>query len=478
MSKNTRKPPLVSKGISKTSKTVPIPKHLEQINLWAAGMDIGATSHFVAVPEGCSETSVREFKTFTSDLYALADWLKECGIQTIAMESTGVYWLPVYEILEEKGFEVKLVDARKVKNVSGRKSDVLDCQWVQQLHTYGLLTGAFRPTDEVCELRAYIRQRSMLVTSASRHIQQMQKALTQMNLQLHHVISDVTGDTGDTGMKIIRSIVKGERDPAILAEHRDRRCKSSISDIKSALTGNYRAEHLFALKQSLELYDYFQEKIKECDVEIEKKMAQVATHCAVINVPKDELNPNKKKVNKGSPAFNLGAELHRLTGVDLLAIPGVNNVTAMQLIGEIGLDMTRWRDDKQFASWLGLCPGNKVSGGKRLSGKTKPSNNRAAATLRLAASTLYRSPTALGAYLRRMKSRKGPMKAITATAHKLAKIIYNMLRYGVAYMEAGQAYYEEQYRDRKIRNMKRMAAELGYSLVETCNIVTNKCVQQ
>ena len=460
MNKNTRKAPLVSKRISKKT---PIPKHLEQINLWAAAIDIGATSHFVAVPEGCSEQSVREFKTFTSDLYALADWLKQCGIQTIAMESTGVYWIPVYEILEKKGFEVKLVDARKVKNVSGRKSDVLDCQWIQQLHTYGLLTGAFRPTDEVCELRAYIRQRSMLVRSASRYIQQMQKALTQMNVQLHHVISDITGDTG---MKIIRSIVKGERDPALLAEHRDRRCKSSINEIKSALTGNYRSEHLFALKQSLELYDYFQEKIEACDIEIEKKMAQFTTNSAVIDVPKEELNPNKKKLNKGSPGFNLGAELHRLTGVDLLAIPGINNVTAMQLIGEIGLDMTCWKDAKQFASWLGLCPGNKVSGGKRLSGKTKPSNNRAAATLRLAASTLYRSPTALGAYLRRLKSRKGPMKAITATAHKLAKIIYNMLRYGVAYMEAGQAYYEEQYRERKIRNMKRMAAELGYSLVE------------
>lgn len=470
MSKNTRKSPLVSKGISKTT---PIPKHLEQINLWAAGIDIGATSHFVAVPEGCLEQSVREFKTFTSDLYALADWLRQYGIQTIAMESTGVYWIPVYEILEEKGFEVKLVDARKVKNVSGRKSDVLDCQWIQQLHTYGLLSGAFRPTDEVCELRSYIRQRSMLVNSASRYIQQMQKALTQMNLQLHHVISDITGDTG---MKIIRSIVTGERDPAILAEYRDPRCKSSINDIQSALTGNYRAEHLFALKQSLELYDYFQEKIEACDYEIEKKMAEFTTHSAVIDVPTEQLNPNKKKVNKGSPGFNLGAELHRLTGVDLLAIPGINNVTAMQLIGEIGLDMTRWKDDKQFASWLGLCPGNKVSGGKRLSGKTKPSNNRAAATLKLAASTLYRSPTALGAYLRRLKSSKGPMKAITATAHKLAKIIYNMLRYGVAYMEAGQAYYEEQYRDRKIRNMKRMAAELGYSLVETTTIMTNEPV--
>lgn len=475
MSKNTRKRLSLSKGISKGTQ---IPKHLEQINLWAAGIDIGANSHFVAVPEGSSETTVREFKTFTSDLHALAAWLEECGVQTIAMESTGVYWIPVYELLEEKGFEVKLVDARQVKNVSGRKTDVLDCQWIQQLHTYGLLKSAFRPDEEICELRAYIRQRSMLVQSASRYIQQMQKALTQMNVQLHHVISDITGDTG---MRIIRAIVNGERDPSILAEHRDRRCKSSIDDIKSALTGNYRAEHLLVLKQSLDLYDYFQVKIQECDDAIEKRIADFSTHANVVNVPMEQLNPNKKKAGKNSPAFSLGNELHRLTGVDLLAIPGINNLSALQLIGEIGLDMTQWKDAKQFASWLGLCPGNKVSGGKRLSGKTKPSNNRAAATLRMAASTLYRSPTALGAYLRRLKTRIGPMKAITATAHKLAKIIYNMLRHGSQYVEAGQKYYEEQYRDRVIKNLQRKAAELGLSLVEmplelqNKNIIASTC---
>lgn len=461
MSKNTRKIALVSK---RGAKKVPIPKHLEQINLWASGIDIGATSHFVAVPEGCSETTVREFKSVTPDLYALADWLKQCGIQTIAMESTGVYWLPVYELLEEKGFEVKLVDARQVKNVSGRKTDVLDCQWIQQLHTYGLLNGAFRPADEVCELRAYVRQRSMLVQSASRYIQQMQKALTQMNLQLHHVITDITGDTG---MRIIRAIVKGEREPKILAENRDPRCKSGTGDIEAALTGNYRAEHLFTLKQSLELYDYFQEKIEACDHEIEKNMAEFSTNVTVIDIPVEQLNPNKKKVGKNSPHFNMGRELHRLAGVDLLAVPGINSISALQLLGEIGFDMTRWNNPKQFASWLGLCPGNKVSGGKSLSGKTKPSHNRAAATLRMAASTLYRSPTSLGAYLRRLKSRKGPMKAITATAHKLAKIIYNMLRHGVEYVESGQAYYEEQYRDRMIKNLKRKAAEFGLSLLET-----------
>ena len=468
MSKNTRDTQTVS-----TKESRPFPKHLEHINLYAAGIDIGATSHFVAVPEGTSETTVREFKTFTSDLYALADWLKQCGVQTIAMESTGVYWIPVYEILEEKGFEVKLVDARQVKNVSGRKTDVLDCQWIQQLHTYGLLNGAFRPADEICELRAYIRQRSMLVQSASRYIQQMQKALTQMNVQLHHVISDITGDTG---MRIVRAIDKGERDPAVLAKHRDPRCKSSIDDIKAALTGNYRAEHLFSLKQSLELYDYFQEKIQACDDEIAKNMAKFTTDSKLIDTPIGQLNPSKKKASKNSPAFNLGSELHRLTGVDLLAVPGINHISALQLIGEIGLDMTQWKSAKQFASWLGLCPGNKVSGGKRLSGKTKPSNNRAATTLRMAAFTLYRSQTSLGAYLRRLKSHKGPMKAITATAHKLAKIIYNMLRHGVEYKEAGQTYYEEQYRGRVLKNLKRKAAEFGFDLVELTQIMEIKSV--
>jgi len=440
-----------------------IPKHLEHINLWAAGIDIGSTSHFVAVPEGCADKTVREFKTFTTGLNELADWLTQCGIKTVAMESTGVYWIPIFELLEARGFDVKLVDSRQTKNVSGRKTDVLDCQWIQQLHTYGLLNAAFRPAGDVCELRAYVRQRSMLIESASRYIHQMQKALTQMNIQLHHVIKDITGETG---MKIIRAIIAGEKDPNVLAKNRHPRCKNSVEDIKAALTGNYRAEHLFCLKQSLELYDIFQEKIQACDHAIEEKMAKFVTDPRAINITESELNPNKKQTNKNSPNFNLGKELHRLAGVDLLAIPGVNTVTALQILSEIGFDMTRWKNAKQFASWLGLCPGNKISGGKILSSKTKPSNNRAAATLRMAASTLYRSPTALGAYLRRLKSRKGPMKAITATAHKLAKIIYNMLRYGAEYMETGQAYYEEQYRDRKIKNLKKQAMELGLNLVE------------
>jgi transposase len=454
MNKDTPKKHMQSK------KREPIPKHLEHINRWAAGIDVGSTSHFVAVPEGCDEKTVREFKSFTTGLNEMADWLKQCGIKTIAMESTGVYWIPVYELLENKGFEVKLVDARQVKNVSGRKTDVLDCQWIQQLHTYGLLNGAFRPAEESCALRSYVRQRTMLIQSMTTHVQHMQKALTQMNLQLHHVIADITGITG---MKIIRAIIAGERDPKTLANYREPGCKNSLATIEAALTGNYRTEHLFSLQQALELYDIFQEKITDCDCEIEKKLSEFATSA----VQMEGLSKQNKKKSKNAPAFDLGSQLQRITGVNLMDVPGMNSLTTLYLIGEIGLDMTRWKSGKQFASWLGLCPGNKVSGGKRLSGKSKPSANRAAATLRMAASTLYRNTTALGAYLRRLKSRLGPAKAITATAHKLAKIIFNMLRYGIGYKEAGQNYYEPQYRDRVVRNLKRKAEELGFSLVET-----------
>lgn len=456
MSKNTRKRCLLS-------KKEPLPKHLEHINLWAAGIDIGSTSHFVAIPEGCDEITVREFSSFTTGLHELADWLTQCRIKTIAMESTGVYWIPVYELLESKGFEVRLVDAKQVKNVSGRKTDVLDCQWIQQLHTYGLLNSAFRPVEEICALRSYVRQRTMLIQNMSMHIQHMQKALTQMNLQLHHVITDITGDTG---MKIIRAIMAGERNPKILAQYRDWRCKNSLATIASALTGNYRAEHLFALQQALELYDFYQEKISACDTEIEKKLAEFSTSSLLAEPSSIPLKQNKR-ISKNAPSFDLGTQVQRLTGVDLMEVPGMNSLSVLYLIGEIGLDMTCWNSAKHFASWLGLCPGNKVSGGKRISGKTKASANRAAATLRMAASTLHRSNTALGAFLRRLKSRLGSPKAITATAHKIAKIIYNMLRHGVVYKEAGQEYYEQQYRDRMVKNLKRRAEEFGFSLVET-----------
>ncbi len=464
MRKDNQKTPSKSKKKTNRKGVKNLPKHLEHINKMAAGIDIGSKSHFVAVPEGCDKVTVREFQSFTADLHELANWLEACGIETIAMESTGVFWIPLYELLESRGFEVKLVDARHVKNVSGRKTDVLDCQWLQQLHTYGLLGGAFRPDAQVCMLRAYLRQRSVLIKQASTDIQHMQKALSQMNVQLHNVISDITGDTG---MRIIRAIVSGEHDPKILANHRDRRCKSTLKVIEKSLTGHYREEHIFALTQAVELYDVYQEKIAACDERIENQLSTFRERKEVDN---EELKERavKRKANgrsKNAPLFNLKLHLVRITGVDLTAIPGIEASGALKIISEIGLDLSRWKSSKQFASWLGLCPGNKVSGGKRLSGKSKRTSNYAASALRMSASTLHRSQSALGAFFRRLKSRIGAPKATTAAAHKLAVIIFNMLKNGVEYIESGQDYYEKQYRERIIKNLSMRAKTLGFDLV-------------
>jgi transposase len=437
-----------------------IPKHLEHTNKKAAGIDVGSKSHFVAIPEGLDEVSVREFKSFTSDLFKLTDWLKKCGIETVAMESTGVYWIPLFELLQSRGFDVKLVDARHVKNVSGRKTDVLDCQWLQRLHTYGLLNAAFRPEEEVCVLRAFLRQRGMLIKQASIHIQHMQKALNQMNVLLATVISDITGDTG---MRIIRSIVAGERDPEVLASFRNSRCKRTKREIQEALTGNYRAEHIFALAQALELFDVYKEKINDCDGEIEKLLSKFEDS-SVKGGAKRTTKRSKSK-SKNSPSFDAKSHLQRITGIDLTQIPGIEASGALRIISEIGLNMNRWRSSKEFASWLGLCPGNKVSGGKHLGGKTKRIHNNARSALRMAASTLHRSKTSLGAYLRRLKTRLGSPKAITAVAHKLAVTIYNMLKTGAEYVELGAGYYEERYRERLIKNLTRKARQLGYEIV-------------
>lgn len=427
----------------KSVKEMKLPKHLEHINRHAAGIDIGSRSHFVAVPEGIDETPVREFSTLTGDLEKLAEWLISCGIKTVAMESTGVYWIPVFEILERRGLEVKLVNARHVKNVPGRKSDVLDCQWLQQLHTYGLLQGALRPADEVYALRAYVRQRSTLVRSAASYIQRMQKALMQMNLQLHHVVTDITGTTG---MRIIKAILDGERDPEALASMRDPRCRNSAATIARSLKGSYRPEHLFALQQAAELYEIYQAKIADCDQRI---MDQLKSF--------DD--------SDDAPPGNVGDALVRMSGVDLTGIDGIDTSTALKIVSETGTDMSRWKSSKHFASWLGLSPGTKISGGKVLSSATKPVANKAAAALRMAAFTLFNSRSALGAYLRRQRSRLGAPKAITATAHKLARLIYAMLSHGAAYVDAGQEYYEQRYRLRVIHNLKRKAQELGFELV-------------
>ena len=390
------------------------PAGLSQLNLNAAGIDVGASSHFAAAPQDRWEQPVREFEAFTADLYRLADWLAECGVETVAMESTGVYWIPLFGVLEERGFEVLLVDPSRIKNVPGRKTDVLDCQWLQRLHTYGLLSGSFRPEGEIRRLRSYLRQRAMLVEYASHHIQHMQKALTQMNVKLQHVISDITGKTG---MMIIEAIVGGERNPRKLAQLRDPRTKATEAAIAKSLRGHWREEHIFELTQALELYRTYQDKIAQCDREIERQLERFEDRSDGAPPAGD----GGKRGQGNAPRFDLRSHLYRMTGVDLTRIDGVDAYTALKVISEIGADMTKWPSAKHFASWLGLSPNNRITGGRVMSSKTKPSANRAATALRLAANALHRSGSALGAFLRRKKAHLGAPKAITATAHKLAQ---------------------------------------------------------
>lgn len=423
----------------------------------AAGMDVGSASHWVAVPPDRDERPVREFAAFTADLYRLADWLKECGVETVALESTGVYWIPVFQVLEERGFAVKLVDARQLKRVPGRKTDVQDCQWLQQLHSFGLLEGAFRPDGQVVVLRSYMRQRAMLVSYAGQHVQHMQKALVQMNVQLQQVVSDITGVTG---MRIIRAILGGERDPQRLAALRDGRTKQPQAVIAKALEGDWRAEHLFALAQAVELVDLYQAKIAACDERIQAQMQTFADQSDGAPPPAGPA-PRKDRHDLG---FDATAELFRMTGVDLTAVNGLAAHTVLKVLSETGVDMSKWPSAGHFSAWLGLAPNNRVSGGKVLSRRTLPSANRAAAALRVAAQALHHSKSALGAFLRRKASQIGMPKAITATAHKLARIIYALLTQGAAFVDHGQDYYERQYHERVLKSLARRAKELGYDL--------------
>ncbi len=429
---------------------------LHQINQHAAGIDIGAERHYVAVPPVSCQQAVREFSVFTKDLYAIADWLAACGVTTVAMESTGVYWVPLYEVLEGRGFAVKLVDARKVKNVSGRKSDVMDCQWLQQLESYGLLAAAYRPADEMVVLRGYVRQREMLVKSASSHILHMQKALQQMNLRLDNVVSDITGQTG---MRILKAILQGERDVEKLGAMRDRRCHASAEVIAQSLVGNYRQEHLFALKQAVELFEFYQEKIRECEAEMEKYLKGLS------GKRDDEPPPLAGGEKRQRCSFNLREYAYKLLGVDLFRVPGLNSQTLLQIISEVGVDLSGFASEKHFASWLSLSPNRRVSGGKVLSSKTKASKNRAATAFRQAAVNIGRSESEIGAYYRRMQARKGPAAAITATAHKLARLYYNLVKQGREYEEGGARAYEEKQRERMVANLRKRAKGLGYELV-------------
>jgi transposase len=425
----------------------------------AAGIDVGSRFHVVAVsPDLCAEP-VQTFQAFTADLERMANWLVAIGIKTVAMESTGVYWVPVFEVLEEHGLPVILANAREAKAVPGRKSDVNDAQWLQRLHACGLLRASFRPGRDVAALRVYLRLRERHLDFAAAHIQHMQKALTFMNLQLHHVVADVTGVTG---MKVIRAIVEGQRDPEVLAQMRDPRCKASLETVRAALVGNYQPEHIFALTQALALYDFYQTRVDECDAQIQ---AVLATLTAEKAAPSDPLPKARHRTAQPNAVnFDVRPVLYQLAGVDLTQIHGIGPYLALRLIGECGTDLSRWRSAKHFTSWLTLSPGCKISGGKVLSAHTRKTTNRVAAHLRLAAVTVGRTDTALGAFYRRLSARIGKAKAVTATARKIAILFYNAMRYGIDYQDPGAAYYEQKYRERVVKQLHRRAAEFGFTL--------------
>lgn len=437
---------------------------LKQLNLNAAGLDIGDDEIYAAVPEGRDTVSVKIFKTFTVDLYALADWLKACQVDTVAMESTGVYWIPIYEILEERGFEVYLVNARHLKNVTGKKTDILDCQWIQQLHTYGLLRASFRPPEDICAVRALVRHRHNMIESSTREIQHMQKALQQMNVKLTNVLSDLTGETG---MKIIRDIVAGERDPHQLARHRNNHCAKSEDEIAEALRGHYKPEHVFVLRQAVETYDFFRQQIKACDTELEKRYAAFESQVDLAEKPLSPPKHAPRKSGRHTPEFNLREYLYQMTGVDLTRVDGLEALTVQEVIAHTGVDMSPWPTVKHFTSWLTLCPHNDKTGGKIIKSHTRKSQNRAAAALRMAAQSLVHSQSALGSYCRHMQAKLGKAEGITATAHKLARIIYTMLKHRTEYQYLDADQYEEQVRERAVKNLKRKAQQLGFDLVPT-----------
>ena len=437
----------------------------------AAGIDVHASVHVVCVPSQDAPpppkdqpanvpANVRHFGTCTADLEMLADWLQACGVTTVAMESTGIYWVPLFELLERRGFEVYLVDPRQTKHVPGRpKSDVLDCQWIQRLHSYGLLAAAFRPCDQVVVLRSYLRQRQMLITYGSQHIQHMQKALEQMNVKLPEVVADVTGLTG---MKIIKAILGGERDPLKLAKHRHERCRRTQAEIARALYGNWRAEHLFALEQAVELYEFYQTKLRQCDEQLQAQLQTFADKSAG-----QTLKPRTKASVANKPRFDVRKSLLRMSGVDVTVLEGVDESTALVLLSETGTDMSKWPTEKHFTGWLGLCPQHRGSAGKIKNRRIRRGANRAARAFRMAAQGSHHAKNALGAFYRRIQARSGGGKALIATARKIACRYYRLLKYGQQYVRQELAAYEELYRLRLIKGLARKATELGYQLVAT-----------
>ena len=438
---------------SKIDRTMPM------VHPNAAAIDIGATMHMAAVRADRAPEPVRSFGTFTADLHRLVDWFTECGVETVVMESTSVYWIPIFELLDARGFIVFLVNARDAKHVPGRKTDVSDAQWLQRLHSHGLLRASFRPKGQIAELRAYVRQRERLLEYASSHIQHMQKALTEINLQLHHVVADITGTTG---LRIIRAILAGERDPEVLARLRHYSCHSSAETIAKALTGSYRTEHLFALEQALALYDVYHEKVSACDVRIEAVLKELSIDRGHRS---DSLPSSRRRTDQANGlAFDVRAALFALLGKDITQIDGLGPYLSLKLIAECGDDLSAWPSAKHFTSWLCLAPSNKISGGKVLSSRTRRSGSRATALLRLAAVTVGRTDTALGAFYRRLSARIGKAKAVTATARKIAVLFYNAVRHGMEYVDPGASFYETRYRARVVHNLHRRAKAFGFVL--------------
>jgi transposase len=436
---------------------------LEVVHPDSAGIDIGNESHYVAVPPNRDSQPVRCFGCTTAQLKAMADWLKQCGIRTIAMQSTGVYWIAVYDILEEAGLEVYLVNARETKNLPGRKSDVQESQWLMKLHTYGLLRNSFRPSQEIRTMRTYWRQRNDLVQAGARHIQRIQKALTQMNIQLANVLSDVSGMTGQL---IITAILAGERDPYKLAAFRDPRVKASEEQIARSLEGHWQDDLLFVLQQEQDGYEFCQQQMAECDRRLEQYLQQREDRSQGASLPEEKRKGRLKKKQGNKPQIDLRTGLFCMTGVDLTQIDCIDVMTATTILSEAGWDMSKWETEHHFVSWLRLCPDNRISGDKIIGKGRLPTNNRITSALKIAATTLRKSNTYLGAQFRRLKSKLGAPIAIKAMAAKLARLVYRMLRYGMKYVDQGAAFYQAQHRNLQIKYLKSKAAKLGFQIVQ------------
>ena len=437
---------------------------LEVVHPDAAGIDIGNESHYVAVPPSRDPQPVRRFGCVTAELKEMASWLKACGIRTVAMQSTGVYGMPVYDVLEEAGLDVYLVNARETKNLPGKKTDVQESQWLMKLHTYGLLRNSFRPSQEIRMMRTYWRQRNDLVKSAARHIQRMQKALTQMNVQLANVISDLSGVTGQA---ILQAILAGERDGWTLAALCDRRIQASEEDVARSLEGSWQEDLLFLLKQEQEGYQFCQKQLADCDQRLERYLTQREDRSQGATLAEEMRKGRRKKRRGNAPRFDLRQSLFRMTGVDLTHIDGIDVVTAATVVSEAGWDMSKWRTERHFVSWLRLCPDNKISGDKVIGKGRLPTNNRLTQALKMAASTLRQSVTYLGAQFRRLRTRLGAPVATKAMAARLARLVYRMLRYGMQYVDRGAEFHEQQHRHRQIASLKQKAAALGLQIIES-----------